>query len=176
MVAAGPIATITIAVSSFIGVMVGGPMADNWAKRNLKGRIYTSAIGLTLMIPALVMMGYGSSLFAAIGAGVLFGLGYGLFDANNMPILCQFVSSRNRGTAYGLMNMSGLFIGAIATDFLGALATEGKMGIGFVMMAAALILAVVLQLTILKPTTLNKENESRENAIQNWQTHNHSIH
>ncbi|MFG6397626.1 MAG: MFS transporter [Muribaculaceae bacterium] len=62
MVAAGPIATITIAVSSFIGVMVGGPMADNWAKRNLKGRIYTSAIGLTLMIPALVMMGYGSSL------------------------------------------------------------------------------------------------------------------
>ncbi len=111
MVAAGPIATITIAVSSFIGVMVGGPMADNWAKRNLKGRIYTSAIGLTLMIPALVMMGYGSSLFAAIGAGVLFGLGYGLFDANNMPILCQFVSSRNRGTAYGLMNMSGLSIG-----------------------------------------------------------------
>lgn len=162
MVSAGPIATITIAVSSFIGVMVGGPMADNWAKRNLKGRIYTSAIGLTLMIPALVMMGYGSSLFAAIGAGVLFGLGYGLFDANNMPILCQFVSSRNRGTAYGLMNMSGLFIGAIATDFLGSLASEGKMGIGFVMMAAALILAVVLQLTILKPTTLNKENESRE--------------
>ena len=36
MVEAGPVATITIAVSSFIGVMVGGPMADNWARRNLK--------------------------------------------------------------------------------------------------------------------------------------------
>ena len=157
MVTAGPIATITIALSSFIGVMVGGPLADNWAKRNLKGRIYTSAIGLTLMIPALVMMGFGASLFAAVGAGVLFGLGYGLFDANNMPILCQFVSNKNRGTAYGLMNMSGLFIGAFATDFLGSLAAEGKMGLGFALMAAALVLAVVLQLTVLRPTTLNKE-------------------
>ena len=61
MVVAGPIATITIAISSFIGVMVGGPLADNWAKRNVKGRIYTSAIGLSLMIPSLVMMGFGSS-------------------------------------------------------------------------------------------------------------------
>lgn len=157
MVQAGPIATITIAFSSFVGVMIGGPMADRWAKRNLKGRIYTSAIGLAIMIPALVMMGFGASLFAAIGAGVLFGFGYGLFDANNMPILCQFVSSRNRGTAYGIMNMSGLFIGALATDFLGNLAAEGHMGLGFAMMAAALVVAVLLQLTVLRPTTLNKE-------------------
>lgn len=160
MVAAGPIATITIAVSSFIGVMVGGPMADRWSQRNLKGRIYTSAIGLSLMIPALVMMGFGSSLVAAVGAGVLFGLGYGLFDANNMPILCQFVSARNRGTAYGLMNMCGLFIGAFATDFLGSLAAEGKMGLGFAMMAAALVLAVLLQLTVLRPTTLNAVDDA----------------
>ena len=159
MVVAGPIATITIAISSLIGVMVGGPLADNWAKRNVKGRIYTSAIGLSLMIPSLVMMGFGSSLFAAVGAGVLFGLGYGLFDANNMPILCQFVSSRNRGSAYGLMNMCGLFIGAFATDFLGSLAAEGKMGLGFAMMAAALVLAVFLQLSVLRPKTLNMTEE-----------------
>ena len=159
MVVAGPIATITIAISSFIGVMVGGPLADNWAKRNVKGRIYTSAIGLSLMIPSLVMMGFGSSLFAAVGAGVLFGLGYGLCDANNMPILCQFVSSRNRGSAYGLMNMCGLFIGAFATDFLGSLAAEGKMGLGFAMMAAALVLAVFLQLSVLRPKTLNMTEE-----------------
>lgn len=158
MVSAGPLATITIAVSSFAGVMIGGPLADNWSKRNLKGRIYTSAIGLSMMIPALVLMGYGHSLVAAIGAGLLFGLGYGLFDANNMPILCQFVSSCNRGTAYGLMNMSGLFIGAFATDFLGSLAAEGRMGLGFAMMAAALLLAVALQLTVLKPKTLNMED------------------
>lgn len=157
MVWAGPIATITIAFSSFIGVMVGGPVADRWSRRNLRGRIYTSAIGMSMMIPALVLMGYGSSLISAISAGVIFGLGYGLFDSNTMPILCQFVNDRRRATAYGIMNMSGLFIGAMATNVLGSLAASGQMGLGFVLMAGALVLAVVLQLTVLKPTTLNME-------------------
>lgn len=155
MAMAGPVATITIAAASFAGVMTGGPMADRWSARNLRGRIYTSAIGLLLMVPSLVLMGYGSSLAAALGAGVLFGFGYGLFDANNMPILCQFVPSRSRATAYGLMNMSGLFIGALATNVLGSLAEHGRMGAGFACMAGALALAVVLQLSVLKPRTLN---------------------
>ena len=157
MVWAGPVATITIAFASFVGVMVGGPMADRWSRKHLKGRIYTSSIGLALMIPSLVLMGYGTSLVAAVGAGILFGFGYGLFDANNMPILCQFVASRSRGTAYGIMNMSGLFIGAIATNVLGTLADKGLMGVGFVFMAGALVLALLAQLFVLKPTTLNKE-------------------
>lgn len=154
MVWAGPIATITIAFSSFLGVMTGGPLADRWSRTNLKGRIYTSAIGLAAMIPALVLMGYGTSLTAAVAAAVIFGLGYGLFDANNMPILCQFVGDRARGTAYGLMNMSGLFIGALATNVLGSLAEEGRMGIGFAFMAGTLVLALVAELTLLKPKTL----------------------
>ena len=157
MVWAGPVATITIAASSFLGVMVGGPMADRWAQRNLKGRIFTSAIGMTLMIPALILMGFGSSLFSAISAGIIFGFGYGLFDSNTMPILCQFVNDRRRATAYGIMNMSGLFIGAMATNVLGSLAQEGQMGLGFVIMAGALVLAILLQLTVLKPKTLNME-------------------
>jgi MFS family permease len=157
MVTAGPIATITIAFSSFIGVMIGGPMADKWAARNLRGRIYTSSIGLALMVPALVLMGYGSTVVAAVSAGVIFGFGYGLFDANNMPILCQFVPSRSRGTAYGIMNMSGLFIGAAATNVLGSLAAKGQMGTGFVFMAGALVLALAAQLLILRPKTLNME-------------------
>lgn len=157
MTEAGPYATITIAFSSFIGVMVGGPLADRWSQRNLRGRIYTSAIGMTMMIPALVLMGYGASLLSAILAGVIFGLGYGLFDSNTMPILCQFVNDRRRATAYGIMNMSGLFIGAVATNILGLLAESGRIGLGFVLMAGALVLAVVLQLALLKPTTLNAE-------------------
>ncbi len=157
MIWAGPIATITIAFTSFIGVMIGGPMADKWSRVNLRGRIYTSAIGLGMMIPALVLMGFGTNVAAAIGAGLLFGVGYGLFDANNMPILCQFVPSRSRGTAYGIMNMAGLFIGAMATNVLGSLAEKGMMGLGFACMAGALLLALMAQLIILRPKTLNME-------------------
>lgn len=89
--------------------MVGGPLSDRWVRRNLRGRIYTSAIGMAMMIPALILIGLGHNIYAAIGAGLFFGLGYGMFDANNMPILCQFVPSRLRASAYGVMNMVGVF-------------------------------------------------------------------
>jgi len=119
MATAGPLSTITIAASSFIGVIIGGIMSDRWVQKNLRGRIYTSAIGLGLTIPSLLLLGFGHSLLHVVGAAVCFGLGFGMFDANNMPILCQFVSARYRATAYGLMNMTGVFFGAYITGSAG---------------------------------------------------------
>ena len=152
-----PLSTITIAVSSFFGVLIGGSLSDDWVRKNIRGRIYTSAIGLAMMIPALVFIGLGSGLVSAIGAGVCFGVGYGMFDTNNMPILCQFVSSRHRATAYGIMNMTGVFFGALITQVLGRWADNGNLGLGFALMAAALGIALLLQLTVLRPTTDNLE-------------------
>ena len=154
---AGPLSTIIIAVSSFFGVLIGGSLSDNWVRKNIRGRIYTSAIGLAMMIPALVFIGLGNGLVSAIGAGVCFGVGYGMFDTNNMPILCQFVSSRHRATAYGIMNMTGVFFGALITQVLGRWADNGNLGLGFALMAAALGIALLLQLTVLRPTTDNLE-------------------
>ena len=154
---AGPISTITIALSSFIGVMIGGPMSDRWVKRNLRGRIYTSATGLALMIPALVLIGTGHGMFAAVAAGLCFGVGYGMFDTNNMPILCQFVPARQRATAYGVMNMTGVFAGALITNTLGKWADDGNLGLGFAMMGGILVVALLLQLLVLKPKTDNME-------------------
>ena len=150
MAVAGPVATITIALASFVGVMLGGPLSDRWVKKNLKGRIYTSAIGLGVMIPALIVMGLGHGLAAAIGSGLLFGLGYGMFDTNNMPILCQFVPSRLRATAYGIMNMVGVAMGALCTQLLGKIP---NLGLSFAILGGVTALALALQLTVLKPTT-----------------------
>ena len=154
---AGPLSPITPAASSSFGVLIGGSLSDNWVRKNIRGRIYTSAIGLAMMIPALVFIGLGSGLVSAIGAGVCFGVGYGMFDTNNMPILCQFVSSRHRATAYGIMNMTGVFFGALITQVLGRWADNGNLGLGFALMAAALGIALLLQLTVLRPTTDNLE-------------------
>lgn len=156
---AGPLSTITIAISSFIGVIIGGVMSDRWVKKNLKGRIYTSAIGLGMTIPSLLLLGYGSSVFSVVGAGVLFGIGFGMFDANNMPILCQFVSSKYRATAYGLMNMTGVFAGAGVTQLLGRFKGEGvgELGYGFAMLSVVVAAALALQLFTLNPKTDNTE-------------------
>lgn len=154
---AGPISTITIALSSFIGVILGGTISDRWVQRNIRGRVYTGAIGLGMTIPALVLLGYGHSLIAVVGAGLLFGVGFGMFDANNMPILCQFVSAKHRGTAYGIMNMTGVFAGAAVTSLLGKWTDVGNLGEGFAMLSAMVLLALALQLYFLRPKTDNME-------------------
>lgn len=157
MSAAGPISTFTIAFSSFLGVMIGGPLSDRWVKRNLRGRIYTSAIGLGLMVPALVLLGLGHGMYAAVGAGLCFGVGFGMFDTNNMPILCQFVPVRLRATAYGIMNMTGVFAGAACTEVLGRWADGGNLGLGFALLGGVIAVALFVQLSVLRPTTDNME-------------------
>lgn len=152
---AGPISTITIAASSLVGVLFGGMLSDRWVQRNLRGRVYTGAIGLGLTIPSLFLLGFGHSLLTVVGAGLLFGIGYGMFDANNMPILCQFVSARQRATAYGVMNMVGVFAGAIITSVLGSWSDSGQLGLGFAMLAVVVALALAAQLFFLRPTTDN---------------------
>lgn len=148
---AGPLATITIALSSFFGVILGGIISDKWIQKNVRGRIYTSAIGLALTIPAVILIGYGHSVFAIVAAGLMFGFGFGMFDANNMPILCQFVSSKNRATAYGIMNMVGVFAGAYITKVLGASADEGQLGSDFALLAGIVLIVLIIQLAVLKP-------------------------
>lgn len=155
MAEAGPMSTITIAVSSFIGVIVGGIMSDRWVRKNLRGRVYTGAIGLGLTIPSLLLLGFGHSFVAVIGAGLLFGIGYGIFDANNMPILCQFVSTKYRGTAYGIMNMTGVFAGAAVTQLLGRWTDGGNLGMGFAMLSVVVLVALAAQLYFLRPKTDN---------------------
>ena len=150
---AGPIATITIAFASFIGILIGGPLSDRWVKRNLRGRIYTSAMGLGMMIPALVLIGLGHGIAAAVAAGLLFGIGYGMFDTNNMPILCQFVPRRLRATAYGFMNTVGVAMGAVCTQVLGRMQDGGHLGAAFALLGVVTALALLVQLTVLKPVT-----------------------
>lgn len=160
MATAGPLATITIAASSFLGVISGGLLSDRWVQRLLKGRIYTSAIGLGLTIPALLLVGFGTSLFSIIAAAFCFGFGFGMFDANNMPILCQFVAPRYRATAYGLMNMMGVFSGAFITDWLGKSTDAGNLGRDFAMLSVIVLAVLLVQLIFLRPKHIDYDEQT----------------
>ncbi|HEU4555291.1 MAG TPA: MFS transporter [Chitinophaga sp.] len=148
---AGPVATITIAASSFIGVVIGGLLSDRWVQHHVKGRVYTSAIGLSLTIPALFLLGIGHSTFYLVASAFCFGIGFGMFDANNMPILCQFVPPQYRATAYGIMNMGGVFSGAFITNFLGRSTDAGHLGRDFAFMSLVILAAVAMLLVFLRP-------------------------
>lgn len=151
MAQAGPLSTITTSLSSLFGVIIGGYLSDRWILKHLRGRIYTSIIGLTLTVPALLLIAYGTTLIHAIAAGVCFGLGFGMFDGNNMPILCQFVSAKYRATAYGFMNMMGIMAGALITDWLGKSTDAGNLAGDFALLAGVVLAVVVVQLIFLRP-------------------------
>ncbi|MFM1794464.1 MAG: hypothetical protein RL642_849 [Bacteroidota bacterium] len=154
MSVAGPLSTITIAASSFVGVIIGGIVSDRWMRKQIRGRVYTSAIGLALTLPALLLIGLGTDIVHVVAAAICFGFGFGMFDANNMPILCQLIPAEQRATAYGFMNMVGVFAGAFITDFLGKSTDAGRLGIDFALMAAFVLIALFLQLIFLKPKSI----------------------
>ncbi len=146
---AGLSATGYIQIASFVGVLLGGALADRWMRTNPRGRIYTSAIGMLLLVPALLGLGYSWGIGAAIVFMILFGLGWGLFDCNNMPILCQITAPAYRATGYGFMNLVSSSVGAAATVALGWMRDHGiAFSLAFAVSAAVALLSAGLILLV----------------------------
>jgi MFS family permease len=146
---AGVSATLFVTFASFLGALFGGVLADRWMRLNSRGRINASALGMVMLIPALIGVGYAPTLTFAIACLVLFGIGWGFFDANNMPILCQIVRPELRATGYGLMNLVSISGGAFATWQVGVLRDAGEPpSVIFGLCAAAALVSVVLVLMI----------------------------
>ncbi len=114
---AGVSATLYWMVAAIVAALVGGWLADRWMQHTERGRIYTSASGILLIVIAMLGVGYSPQtglLGVAITFLIIFGVGWGLFDSNNMPILCQIVPQNLRATGYGLMNMVSISCGGLA--------------------------------------------------------------
>jgi MFS transporter, Spinster family, sphingosine-1-phosphate transporter len=146
---AGLSATGYIQIASFVGVLLGGVIADWWMRKTNRGRIFTSALGVLLLVPALLGLGFSWSLGAAIAFMILFGIGWGFYDCNNMPILCQIARPEHRATGYGFMNFVSISVGAGATVMLGWMRDHGiKFSVAFAVSAAVALLSAGLILFI----------------------------
>lgn len=146
---AGMSATGYVTLACFVGALLGGFLADRAMRLTARGRIYVSAIGMGLCVPALIGLGNVGSLNSAILCMILFGLGFGFFDANNMPILCQIVRPEYRATGYGIMNLVGVAAGAGITVLMGAMRDRGiSLGVVFSICAAAALVGGLLILMV----------------------------
>ena len=118
-------------------------------RKTQRGRIYTSALGVLLLVPALLGLGYAGSPGMAIAAMILFGVGWGFFDCNSMPILCQIARPEHRATGYGFMNLVSISVGASATVILGWMRDHGiGFSVAFAVSAAVALLSAGLVLLI----------------------------
>ena len=146
---AGVSAVLYVQLASLVGVLAGGWLADRWMRRTDRGRIFTSAIGMALFRPALCGVGGAQTLAVAVGCLVLFGLGWGFFDCNNMPILCQVVRPQLRATGYGVMNLVSISCGGFADWGFGVLRDNHvPLSVIFGGFAAVAVLSIAIVLQI----------------------------
>jgi MFS family permease len=146
---AGVSATLFWQVAAIVGAILGGWLADRWMRRHARGRIYVSALGMCFIIPAMFGVGNAGSLAVAVGFLMMFGLGWGFFDCNNMPILSQIVRPELRATGYGVMNLVSISCGGLADWGFGEMRDRNlPLNVIFGVFASAAIVSVVLVLLI----------------------------
>ncbi len=146
---AGVAATLYWQAAAIVGAIVGGWLADRWMRRFDRGRIFVSAIGMSFIVPAIFGVGNAGSLGVAVAFLILFGLGWGFFDCNNMPILCQIVRPELRATGYGIMNLVSISCGGLADWGFGTLRDNHvPINVIFGIFASTAIMSIVIVLLI----------------------------
>lgn len=144
--------------AALLSAILGGWLADRWMRRSERGRIYVSAIGMMLIVPAMFGVGNAPALNSfglAIASLILFGIGWGFFDCNNMPILSQIARPHMRATGYGLMNFVSMVCGGLADWGFGRM-TDRHVPLNVIFGVFALVCVFSLVLVLLikpKPGT-----------------------
>jgi MFS family permease len=147
--AAGMTATGYIQVASFLGVLAGGVWADRWSRRQTRARAWVPAIGYCVVAPCL-FLAVGTDLLSLAVAGlIVFGIGRGFFDANNMPVLREIADQRYSATGYGFLNLIGCITGGLLVFAGGWLKDQHvPLGIIFQISAGGLLLTGLLLFVI----------------------------
>jgi len=158
---AGVSAILFVQPASLAGALTGGTLADRWMRHTPRGRIFTSAIGMALFLPALFSVGNAGTLSIAILGLIVFGFGWGFFDCNNMPILCQIAGPGLRATGYGIMNLVSISCGGFGDWAFGALRDRHvPLNLIFGVFAGVALLSVFIVLLI-KPRPADSTPEAR---------------
>ena len=142
---AGVSAILYVQIASLVGALIGGTLADRWMRPTLRGRIFTSAIGMTLFCRRCSAWATPARWAWRSSGLIVFGLGWGFFDCNNMPILCQIARPEWRATGYGIMNLVSISCGGFGDWAFGALRDQHvPLNVIFGVFAGVALLSVLI--------------------------------
>lgn len=108
-------------IGAFLGVLSGAKIADTYAKRAPRSRLWVQSLGLLIGAPFIYLMSVSSGQVLTYVALFLFGIFRGWYDSNIVASLYEVVPEKIRSTAYGLMLMCAFLVGATSPYILGAL-------------------------------------------------------
>jgi MFS family permease len=108
-------------LGAFIGVIIGGTIADRYARINPRNRLLLQSIALLCGAPFIYFIGMADTLTVTYIALFLFGIFRGAYDSNIFASLFEVVHPAIRSSASGLMLMCAFLVGAFAPYILGSL-------------------------------------------------------
>lgn len=153
---AGLSATGYLQISTLLGLVVGGVLADRWSRINERGRIYVAIFGMLVAAPAIFLTANTAMFMAAIFGLLIFGFARACTDGNTMPILCMVCDDRYRATGFGILNLFSCVIGGL-TIWLGGILRDANVNIRHVFEASAVgLLVCAVLLFLIKPVKFSE--------------------
>ena len=138
---AGMSATGYLQPAAWVGLIVGGMWSDFASRRNPRGRLYVTIVGLCIAAPAIYLGTNATVLWAAIAGFMVWSFGLAFANANMMPILCLIADQRHRATGYGILNLCSTSIGG-ATIYLGGALRDARIPVTVIFNASVFILLI----------------------------------
>ncbi len=131
-------------VAMILGKIIAGWLADRFGRRAI---FALGAFGAAVFLPVIV---YFNSPDNIVYLMTIFGFLYGVPYGVNATYMTESFETKIRGSAVGSAYNLGRMGAAIAPATIGYLATEGSIGLGFLVMGAAYFLAGLVPLLFIK--------------------------
>jgi len=112
-------ATIFLQVTTAVGLLGGGVLADTLYRRTKASRLWLMTASLILCAPCLHLLGSSDTLAATRLAASGFGLFSGLLMGNIFPAAFEVVPAHTRASAVGILNFCGAIMSGFAALFGG---------------------------------------------------------
>ncbi|MFN8008794.1 MAG: MFS transporter [Terriglobia bacterium] len=157
LTAAAFVATFYLQSSVISGMLLGGWIADRWSQHDTRGRLLTQALGLMGTAPFLFLVGFTTSKALLVGSLILHGILKGLYDSNQMPVLCQVARDSLRATGYGVFILVGVSTSGSTAVLAGYYKPWIGLGGAFEIAAVLLFLAGLSLLRIRLPKPAQQE-------------------
>lgn len=155
-------ATIFVQLTTAIGLLCGGSLADMLYRTTKASRLWLMAASLVLCAPCLHALGNSDSLQSTRLAAAGFGLFSGLFMGNIFPAAFDIVPSETRASAVGILNFCAAITSGFATLYGGVL--KQTMGIGRLLSYTALAYTAAALLLVLGIKSIFGSDFTRNNA------------
>lgn len=138
---AGVYSTVYFFTAMLLGVILGGAMADLWAKRNKNARILLPAIGFLVAVPGVIIASYTELVWVTVIGFILYAFTRPFIDANMMPILERMIDKRYLATGYGILNFCSCIIGGLGIYAAGML-RDAQINLSAIFQVAGLTMVI----------------------------------